>query len=301
MGMETLEFARFVFVRGAASAVPLVFAASGELIGERAGLINIGLEGTMLTGAFVAAAAAWWTGSAWGGVIAAGAAGAIVGLLMAVWTVAARRDQIVTGLGINLLAVGLTGVAVQRIEHVCAARAEDFVPQGLAAAAPFDVMMLTALLLVMLIHVMLHYTRPGLTLRAVGENPHAADAAGVRVGLVRAAAAVFAGAMAGLGGAYLALGLTTRFQEEMTGGRGFLALALVIVGRWSPPGVLLAALVFGCLDALQQTLQPALGESVHLMYPALLALPYVATLVALAGFAGRAQPPAALAQPFERE
>lgn len=301
MGPESLDFARFVLVRGAASSVPLVFAASGELIGERAGLINIGLEGTMLTGAFVAAAIAWWTGSAWAGVAAAGLAGAVVGLLMAVWTVAARRDQIVTGLGINLLAVGLTGVAVQRIEHAAAARGLEFVPPGLADAAPFDVMMFGALMLVVLLHVTLHYTRPGLTLRAVGENPHAADAAGVRVEVVRTVAAAFAGAMTGLAGAYLSLGLTTRFQEEMTGGRGFLALALVIVGRWSPPGVLLAALVFGCLDALQQTLQPALGESVHLLYPALLALPYVLTLIALAGLAGRARPPAALAQPFERE
>jgi len=289
-----------VCVRGAESAVPLVLAATGELVVERAGLINIGIEGTMLAGAFAGVAAAWWSGSAFAGALLAAIAGAGIGLIFALWTVAGRRDQIVTGLGVNLLAAGLTGVAVQRLTARCAAQGMAFSPPGLWDAAPFDVVMLLAVALAILTHMVLFHTRPGLTLRAVGENPAAADAAGVRVGVVRAAAATAGCAMVGLAGAYLSLGLTRNFQEQMTGGRGFLALALVIVGRWTPGGVFAAALLFGLLNALQESLQPSLGARVYLLYPALLALPYVLTLVVLAGWAGRTRPPASLGVPYER-
>lgn len=289
-----------VFVRGAESAVPLILAGTGELISERAGLINIGIEGTMLAGAFAGAAGAWWSGSAFAGAGIAAAVGALVGAVFALWTVAGRRDQIVTGLGVNLLAAGLTGVAVQRIAARCAASGTMFSPPGLWDAAPFDVVMVIAVLLAVFTHVVLFHTRPGLTLRAVGENPAAADASGVRIGVVRASSATVGCAMVGLAGAYLSLGLTRSFQEQMTGGRGFLALALVIVGRWSPAGVFLAALLFGLLNSLQEALQPALGAQVYLLYPALLALPYVLTLGVLAGWAGRTRPPAALGVPYQR-
>lgn len=289
-----------VAVRGAEAAVPLLLAATGELVSERAGLINIGIEGTMLTGAFAGAAFAWWSGSALAGAAVAAAAGGLVGLLFGLWTVAGRRDQIVTGLGVNLLAAGFTGVAVQRIAARCASEGRSFVPPGLWDAAPIDVLMVAAVVLVAVTHVVLYHTRPGLTLRAVGENPAAADAAGVRVGVVRMVAAGVGCAMAGLAGAYLSLGLTRSFQEQMTGGRGFLALALVIVGRWSPAGVFAAALMFGLLNSLQEALQPTLGAHVYLLYPALLALPYVLTLAVLAGWAGRTRPPAAQGSPYER-
>ncbi len=289
-----------IFVRGAEAAVPLLLAATGELIAERSGLINIGIEGTMLAGAFAGAAAAWWSGSAFCGAAAATAVGAAIGLIFALWTVAGRRDQIVTGLGVNLLAAGLTGVAVQRITAHCAAAGTAFTPPGLWEAAPFDVVMVAAILLTVLVHIALYHTRAGLTLRAVGENPAAADAAGIRVGMVRTMAATAGCAMVGLAGAYLSLGLTRTFQEQMTGGRGFLALALVIVGRWTPVGVFAAALLFGLLNSLQEVLQPALGTHVYLLYPALLAMPYVLTLVVLAGWAGRTRPPASLGAPYDR-
>lgn len=286
--------------RGAQAAVPLMLAANGELISERAGVLNLGVEGTMLAGAFAGAAAAWWSGSAAVGVAAAALTGALVGLLFATWTVFARRDQIVSGLAINLVALGLTGVAVQRIDRWCEAHGTAFVPPGLWVTGRADYVLIAAFVIVAATHVLLYRARPGLTLRAVGENPEAADAAGVRVVVVRAAAVIAGSTLAGLGGAYLSLGLTTRFQEGMTQGRGFLALALVIFGRWSPIGVAAAALFFGCVDALQIVLQPSLGRQVHLLYPALVALPYVMTLVALAGMAGRARPPAGLGVPYER-
>jgi len=284
---------------GLQSAAPLMLAANGEVISERAGLLNLGIEGTMLTGACVGAAVAWASGSAMAGFAAAGVAGAIVGLLFSVWSVAAKRDQIVTGIGINLLAAGLTGAAVRKIQRRCAEQGVEFFATGLSNVEIVATLCGT-MLLVVVTQLVLGYTRTGLTIRAVGENPEAADAAGVRVGIVRATAAAVGSAMAGMGGAYLSLGITNTFQEEMTGGRGFLALALVIFGRWSPAGVALGALFFGCLDALQRALQPSLGSHVHVLYPALLALPYVLTLAALAGFAGRSRPPAALAVPYER-
>lgn len=285
--------------RGVQAAVPLALAANGELIAERAGLLNIGIEGVMLIGALGGVASAWWTGSAVAGLIGAALAGALAALLFALWTVAWRRDQAVTGLAINLLAFGLTGVAVQRLDRFAESHGSTFVAPPLPMPAGIDPLATLTLLVVAVTHVAIFCTRPGLTLRAVGENPEAADTAGIRVALVRFIAAAVGGALVGLAGGALSVGMTHRFQEFMTGGRGFLALALVIFGRWSPIGVAIAACFFGLLDALQVTLQPALGDAVHLLYPALVALPYVLTLVALAGVTGRARAPAALATPYD--
>ncbi len=285
--------------RGVQSSVPLLLAANGELVGQRAGLLNIGIEGAMLSGACAAAIMGWWTGSAFLGVVGGAAAGTVVGAVFACWTVIARRDQIVAGLGLNLLALGLTGVAVQHADAWAASRGVRVLPPPLAGSGGVDWLLPTSLGMIALTHLLLGRSRIGLALRAVGENPAAAEAAGVRVLVVRTAAALFASMMAGLGGAYLSLEIASGFQEQMTAGRGFLALSLVIFGRWSAPGVLAAALFFGCLDSVQVALQPALGRHVHVLYPALLALPYVLALAALAGLAGRVRPPAALAVPYD--
>ncbi|MFO0973497.1 MAG: ABC transporter permease [Phycisphaerae bacterium] len=282
--------------RGLQAAAPLLLAASGELLCERAGLLNIGVEGTMLMGALAAVLAGWASGSALVGVVAAAAAGATVGAIYAAWTVSAKRDMIVTGLGINLAALGTSGIVIERVEAACG----RIIPPGLPSVAGIDALLPLALAGVIALRLGLWRTRPGLALRAVGENPEAADTAGVRVAVVRWTAALVGSALSGLGGAYLSIVMTRGFQENMTGGRGYLALALVILGRWSPFGVLLAALMFGMLDALQVTLQPSLGSAARLLYPALLALPYVMTLAALSRFTGRARPPAALGQVYDR-
>lgn len=300
--------------RGIQSAVPLLLAANGELIAERAGLVNIGIEGTMLTGALAGAAAAWATGSVGMGLLAALIAGALVGLLFAAWTVWGARDQIVTGLAINLLAFGLTGAALERINRHASLHGTTFTSPRLTpmvgidrAALPLahamfghDALTLAAVLIAVVTWLAIRHTRPGLTLRAVGENPEAADTAGIRVGVVRTVATVLGSALAGLGGASLSMGISDRFQEGMTDGRGFVALALVIFGGWSAGRIALAALFFGGLDALQVTLQPRLGDSIHVLYPALLALPYLLTLIALAGWMTRVRPPAGLASPYRR-
>jgi len=298
--------------RGIQSAVPLLLAANGELLTERAGLVNIGIEGVMLVGALAAAIAGWYTGSVFVALVAAALAGALVGLLFAAWTVHGARDQIVTGLAINLLALGITGVLFEQMAKTVESRGQSFVTPSLSpllsidraagawrhALFAHDALTILAPLFVAATAMALSRTRMGLSLRAVGENPEAAATAGIRVTAMRTAAVVAGAAMAGLAGAYLSIGISSRFQEGMTGGRGFVALALVIFGRWSAPRIAIGALFFGLLDALQMTLQPYLGEAVHTFYPALLALPYLATLIALAGLIGRAHPPAALAQPY---
>ncbi|MEE8169652.1 MAG: ABC transporter permease, partial [Phycisphaerae bacterium] len=268
--------------RGVLGATPLLLAATGELIGQRAGLLNIGIEGVMLAGALAGAAVGWWSGSAMAGLLAAAAVGALIGLVYAIWTVWAARDQIVTGLAINLLALGLTGVILERLDAVAAAQQSEFTSPRLPPIvsvdveqqplmylfASYDGVVLATLILVTMTVVLLNRSRPGLVLRAVGENPEAVETAGYRVAAVRTIAAMIASALTAVGGAHLAMGISDRFQENMTAGRGFVALALVIFGRWSPARVALAALFFGMLDALQVTLQPHLGRHVHLLYPA---------------------------------
>lgn len=311
---DLFDLAPSTIHRGLQGATPLLLAATGELVAERAGLVNIGIEGMMLVGALAGAAVGWASGSAIAGLLAGAAAGALVGLLFALWTVGGARDQIVTGLAINLLALGITGVAAERIDAAARAGGGEFVAPRFtallsidASAHPLlhalfahDVITWLALPLVVLTAVGLRCTRPGLTLRAVGENPEAADTAGVRVAAARALSAVFGGACAGAAGACLTLSISNRFQDGMTDGRGFVALALVIFGRWSAIRIALAALFFGGLEALQVTLQPRLGSRVHVLYPAMLALPYVLTLLALALRSGHARPPAGLAIPYQR-
>jgi len=286
--------------RGVQGAVPLLLATGGELVAERAGLVNIGIEGTMLCGALAGAAAGWATGSAATGLAAGLAAGALAGLLFAAWTVWGARDQIVTGLAINLIALGGTSVAAEWLERYAADHGSAFVVPQLGAIGGIDPVVIASVGLLAAIGVGLRNTRPGLSVRAAGEHPEAAETAGISVMGVRTAAATIGGALAGLGGAYLVTGMSDRFQDGMTAGRGFVALALVIFGRWTAGRVALAALLFGGLDALQITLQPRLGARVHLLYPLLLALPYVLTLAVLARATRRVRPPAALGTPYVR-
>ena len=291
-------------------AVPLLLAALGELLAERAGMINIGLEGMLLVGAFAAMAGAYSSGSVAVGIGLALLSGAVLGLLLALFVVVQNANQVVAGTALNLLAAGLTGVAYRAVFGVTGAAltipGAPVVPVPLLQSVPVlgpaffqqTVLGYASFLLVPAVAVMLHSTLFGLRLRMVGENPYAAETQGVAVWRLRALALVACGILAAAGGAFLTVAYAKTFVEGMSAGRGFIALAIVIVGRWSPVGIMTAALLFGLATALQFHFQ-ALELAVP--YQFVLTLPYVLTLLVLAGYAGRTHPPAALAQPYRRE
>jgi ABC-type uncharacterized transport system permease subunit len=289
-------------------AAPLLLAALGELLSERAGVLNIGIEGLMLVGAFAAFVVAVSSGSPLLGVLAGAAAAVALGALFAAFAVVRRSDQIVTGTAVNLLALGLTGAGFRAFtaNGVPAAPGvgEWRVPglaeipllgPGLFVQNPF---VYAALLATLGIALFLARTRPGLRLRAVGESARAADAEGVDVVRMRFLAVLAGAALAGVGGAALPLALADSFTEGMTAGRGFIALSIVIFGGWRAAGIAAAALFFGAAIAIQFRLQ-ARGAGVP--YPLLLMLPYVLTLGVLAFATGRARAPGDLAKPFTRE
>ncbi len=289
-------------------AAPLLIAALGELVVQRAGLVNIGIEGMMLTGAFAAFGVAVVSGSPAAGALAGMAAAAAVGGLFAVFAVGRRADMIVVGTAVNLLALGGTGLGLRSLWPEGAPTAPLFGEQavpglstlpGLGAVlfrqGPFVYLAVAGALAVGLF---LRRTRAGLRLRAVGERARAADAEGVRVDAVRVGAVLFGAACAGLAGSVLTLSQSNTFTEGMTAGRGFIALAVVIFGRWSASGVAAAALFFGFANALQFRLQ-ARGFGVP--YPVFLMFPYVVTLAVLAFSSGRARAPGDLGRPYRRE
>jgi simple sugar transport system permease protein len=273
------------FVSTLAFALPILLAALGELVGEKSGVINIGLEGQMLAGALAGAAASFAFGNATLGLAAAVAAGVLLAAVFAWLVVSLRADAIVVGTGINLFALGMTGVLHRAISNRAAGGAYE------AQVLPEWVFAALALLLIPLLWWGLQKTRAGLQLRAAGEYPSAAEAAGASVVKLRWAATLFNGALCGMAGAFLSMANTNSFAENMTAGRGFIALAIVIFGRWNPFGAMAAALLFGAANAAQFQLQSQLGTE---FYPLLLALPYVLTILTLAGFAGRTKAPAAL-------
>jgi general nucleoside transport system permease protein len=292
-----------------AMATPILLAALGELIVEKSGVINIGIEGAMLLGAFAGLAAAWFSGSLIVGVIAAMGAAVMLNALLAGLIVSLAANQVVAGTALNILALGLTGVGYRRLFGVTG-QAITVVPlASLGGASLAQVAVIGPLLaqnaivyvacaLVPIVGLTLARTRHGLYLRAAGEHPAAADALGLNVYRQRWVALLLAGALTGLGGAYLTLGYTGTFDEDISGGRGFVALAVVIVGRWKAWGIAAAALLFGAATALQYTLQ-ATGAAMP--YQLFLAMPYVMTLAVLAMVGGQAQSPSALGEPYMRE
>lgn len=289
-------------------AVPLLLAALGEVVAEKAGVINIGLEGLLLVGAFAAMVVTHLTQSTALGIGAALLAGALLGALFALVVVVLAANQVVAGTALNLLALGLTGVLYRAIFGVTGTAltvpAAPVFPLPLLASLPVlgpslftqTVLGYAAFLLVPAIAFALRHTLPGLALGMVGENPYAAATQGVRVHRVRIAALIVSGALAAAGGSYLAVAYTRTFVEGMSAGRGFIALAIVIVARWSPWGVLAASLLFGLVTALQFHFQ-ALGIAVP--YQFLLMMPYVLTLLVLAAYGTRARAPAALGEAYE--
>lgn len=288
-------------------ATPLLLAALGEMLAERGGVINLGVEGAMLSGALAAALGAA-SGGAWAGLAASAAAGLAISMVFAVVAIGARADQIISGTAMTLLAVGLTGAVYQAAFGSTGAGlslptlAPVAVP-GLAAV-PFigpalfnqPVTTYLALLAVPSCWWFLFRSRTGLALRAVGESPERARAAGVNARRMQFGATLAGGVFAGLAGGTLVLAQVGTFAERMTAGRGFIAIAIVVLGRWHPVGVLGAALLFGGATALQFVFQ-SLGLPVP--YQLFLVLPYVLTLLLLAGLVGGVRAPAALGRAAE--
>ncbi len=289
-------------------ALPLLLAALGELIVERAGVINIGTEGMMLCGAFAGFAVGVATGSAALGVVGAALVAAGVGVLFAWFTVGRRADQIVVGTAVNLLALGATGLLARALYGGAVPTGQILEPLVVPLLSDLPVigpvlfrqsgLVYLALLLTPLLALWLRRTRPGLRLRAVGESARAADAQGVSVARTRWLAVVCGAALAGVAGSSLSLLQSNTFTEGMTAGRGFIALTIVIFGRWRPVGVLGAALFFGAATALQHRLQ---ARGTALPYQLTLMLPYLLTLLVLAVAAGRSLAPGDLGKPYARE
>lgn len=290
---------------------PLILAALGGLYSERSGVINIALEGMMLAGAFTAAAVTVFAHSSLVGVLAAVLAGILVAALHAVATINYRADQVVSGTAINILFLGVPALLSGALfESTGATRqlSKDEVLPDLMIFNPQNSPMLSsvfnqkpivylAFLITGLSVYVLYRTRFGLRLRAVGENPEAADTAGVNVVRMRYAGVLISGALAALGGAYLSIGQSSQFTRNMTAGRGFIALAALIFGKWHPVGALLACLLFGFAEAVSIRMQ----GTVNIPNQFIIMIPYVLTMVMLAGLIRRADPPKALGVAYAKE
>ena len=284
-------------------ATPLVWAAIGGLYSERSGVINIALEGLMLAGAFTAAAVTFYTHSPWVGLVSASVAAAFFALLLAVACIRFKANEVVAGTGINILFLGLPAVLSGAL--FLSSGSTPQIPQGelLPEFGQLSVLSVLALLLVGTTQYILYWTPFGLRLRSVGENPEAADAAGIRVNRIRYAGVILSGLLAGIGGAYLSIGQSSLFTRNMTAGRGFIALAALIFGKWRPVQTLLACLLFGFADALTIQMQGVVklpsGEDVPVQFIQM--IPYVVTIVVLAGFIGQSRAPGALGVPYDKE
>ena len=290
-------------------ATPLVLAALGGLFSERSGVINIALEGKMLAGAFTAAAVTYaadqklhlGNASPWVGLLGGLLAGLFIAVIYAVSCIKFKADQVVSGAAINILMLGIPGFLSGAF----------FLSSGSTPQLPKDhllpqspvIIAFAVLVMVALTWYVLYQTPFGLRLRAVGEKPEAADAAGVSVSGMRYSGVLIAGILAGIGGAYLSIGQSSLFTRNMTAGRGFIALAALIFGKWRPVQTLLACLLFGFTEAVSIQMQGAVklpsGEDIPVQFIQM--VPYVLTIVVLAGFIGSSRPPRALGVPYQKE
>jgi simple sugar transport system permease protein len=287
-------------------ATPLIYTSIGELFAERSGVLNIGLEGIMLFGAFAGFAAGTYTGTPTIGLLVAIIVGTLVGLLFALFTVTIKANQIVVGAAINMIGLGLTGFLYRTMFDVTSKGVKTFPPIEIPLLSQIplvgeiffkhSLLVYATLALVPLASFLLYRTGFGLAVRSVGEHPKAADTVGISVSGIRYACCALGGALAGVGGAYLTLSHTNLFVEGMVAGRGFIALAVVVFGRWKPWGVFGASLLFGVFYALQLSLQ-AMTRSI-IPYQFWQALPYLATLIVLVALRGRAGAPRALGVPY---
>lgn len=290
-------------------ATPLVLAALGGLFSERSGVINIALEGKMLAGAFTAAAVTYaadtkfgmGAASPWAGLLAGMIAGLFIAAIYAVSCIRFKADQVVSGAAINILMLGIPGFLGGAL-FLSSGSTPQIPKDNLLPQSPW-LIAIVILALVAGIWYVLYKTPFGLRLRSVGENPEAADAAGVSVSRIRYSGVLLAGILAGLGGAYLSIGQSSLFTRNMTAGRGFIALAALIFGKWKPVPTLLACLLFGFTEAISIQMQGAIklpsGEDIPVQFIQM--VPYVLTIVVLAGFIGSSRPPRALGIPYQKE
>jgi simple sugar transport system permease protein len=296
-------------------AVPLILAALAGLFSERAGIVALGLEGLMLAGAFAAGGVAAVTGSPWPALAAAMGVGIGVALCHGYASIAQRGDQVISGMALNILISGLVPVLGQAWfgqggETPALPAAARFMPMALPGGdtlgpvwrgliSGHNLLVYATAALLPVLAWLLHRTRFGLRLRAVGENPHAVDAAGLSVARLRYLALAICGALSGMAGAYLAIAANAGFTRDMTAGRGYLALAALIFGKWRPFGACVACLLFALTDAVQLRLQGAALPVVGVVPVQFVeALPYLLTVGLLAGFVGTARAPKALGRPF---
>ncbi|HEX7083322.1 MAG TPA: ABC transporter permease [Gaiellaceae bacterium] len=299
-------------------ATPLIYAAIGGLYCERSGVINVALEGMLLTGAFfgvwaVAWASAWAGGAAWiVGVVAAALAGMVLAAIHAVWAIHFKVDQVISGMAINFLALGITGYLFI-LKYGQSGTPGDIntygIPDihiGFIAAIPFigdifgqlNLMIWLSFLLLIVTYLLVFRTPFGLRLRAVGEHPRAADTVGISVYKTRYIAVIASGAIAAMGGAYLSIGFVHSFNENMTNGTGFIGLAALVFGKWKPLPTWGATLLFGFSSALADRLPTAYGNQWGTLFQA---LPYLLTLIAVAGVIGRSIGPAAAGRPYVKQ
>jgi general nucleoside transport system permease protein len=291
-------------------ALPITFGALSGLLCERAGVVNIAIEGMLLSGAFTGAVVGSATGNNLVGLVAGGLVGGALASLLAVLAIRYRMDQIIAGTVINIFAAGTTSFVLTRVltEHPDLNEPERFaqMPIPILSSIPIigpmffsgNLFLYLLLVLIGLIHYGLFYTRWGLRVRAVGEHPRAAGTAGINVLRTRYQQVILGGIVAGIGGAYFTLGSTGSFERDMTAGRGFIGLAAMIFGAWTPIGSFLASLVFGFADAVQARL-----SILNIAVPSefLLMVPYLVTIAVVAGLVGRVRAPAADGRPYDKE
>ncbi len=307
-----LNFITDLFYSTLRVSTPLIFAALGGLLCERAGVINIALEGHMLVGAFTGMYVSFVSGSPWLGALVGGVSGVALAYIMGYMCVSLKSNQIVVGTAINIVAVGLTSFLLKMFNVNSGSEIVVSVPSFSEVNVPglseipylgkmlFSYKPLTyvSFLVAALVGIYLMKTKIGLVHRAVGENPQAADTLGISVKKVRFLAILACGFLCGVAGAYLSTSQLNQFQDEMVSGKGFIAYAAIIFGKWSPRGVVLAALAFGAADALQMRIQ---ATDLNISYHLLQMLPYVLTMIALAGVIGKSEGPAASGIPYVKE
>ena len=290
-------------------ATPLVLAALGGLFSERSGVINIALEGKMLAGAFTAAAVTYaadtrlgmGNASPWIGMLGGMIAALFIAVIYAVSCIKFKSDQVVSGMAINILMLGIPGF-LSGAFFLSSGSTPQIPKDHLLPQSPWVIAIAIAALVTVIWYVV--YKTPfGLRLRSVGENPEAADAAGVRVSRIRYSGVLIAGLLAGMGGAYLSIGQSSLFTRNMTAGRGYIALAALIFGKWRPVQTMLACLLFGFTEAVSIQMQGVFklpsGEDIPVQFIQM--VPYVLTIVVLAGFIGSSRPPRALGIPYQKE
>lgn len=290
--VSILTFMGIVLTATIHSATPLIFAALGGNYSERVGVANIALEGIMIIGAFSAVFFSYFTGSPFLGLLGASLAGGLFGLLLAVLSVNFKANQVVAGVAINILTMSTSTFL---LVEIWGRPGQTDNVNYFKEIGPFNMFTYLAFLLVCISWFVMYRTPFGLRMRAVGEHPKAADTLGINVYAMRYVCVTISGILAGIGGSSLSIGAISLFKEGMTAGRGFIALAALIFGKWNPVGTLIACLFFGFADAL-----PIVFTKLPVPREALFSLPYVLTIIAVSGFVGKSVAPAASGIPYEK-